>query len=137
MRLPRTAAMPAPLEKDVQAAIVEYLRLCGAFVVRINSGGMAGEHNGKKRFVRFNSEPGCSDLLSVLPGGTMAAWEVKRTGWKYKPPLPGEKVSKQRAHEHEQSEFLANVRRRGGIGEFVTGIDDVRRVLLYEGYDAP
>lgn len=144
MRLPRKAPVPAPpLEKDVQAAVLDYLRLFGAFAIRVNSGAFAGEHNGKKRFVRFNSEPGCSDLLSVLPGGRsaswgrFAAWECKRPGFKHRPAEPGEKLDKDRRRIEEQAEFLASVRQRGGIGAFVTSIDDVRRVLLYEGYDAP
>ena len=123
MRLPKIAKT---LEKDVQAAVMDYLRLHGVFVVRINSGAFAGEYKGRKRFVRFNSEPGCADLLCVFPDGRFGALEVKRIGWKFRP---------NDAHEAEQAAFLATVRQRGGIGEFVTGIDDVRRVMLAAGYE--
>lgn len=117
--------LPKPLEKDVQAAVIEYLRLFGAFVVRVNSGAFAGEYKGRKRFVRFNSEPGCSDLLGVLPDGVFLACEVKRPGWK----RPADD------REREQADFHERIRERGGVAGFVTGIDDVRSLLRDAGYE--
>lgn len=112
--------MRPPLEKDVQASIMQWLRLQGAFPIRLNSGAFAGEYKGRRRFVKFNSEPGCSDIIAVLPGGRLLACEVKRPGWKFRP---------SDHHEQEQASFLEAVRRRGGVGIFATSIEDVERAI--------
>lgn len=112
--------MRSPLEKDVQSAILQYLRLRGAFVLRVNSGAFAGEYKGRRRFVRFNSEPGCSDILGILADGRFLACEVKRPGWK---------LRAADHHEQEQASFLEAVRKRGGVGIFATCIEDVERAI--------
>lgn len=112
--------MRSALEKDVQQAILAYLRLTGAFVVRINSGAFPAERHGRRRFVRFNSEPGCSDILGVLSDGRCIAVECKRPGWKFRP---------NDRHEQEQASFLEAIRKRGGVGIFATGIPDVRAAI--------
>lgn len=111
--------LPKPHEAEIQKQVMQYLWAIGAFAIRINSGAFAGEHNGKRRFVRFNSEPGTSDILAILPNGRFAAFEVKRPGWK--------RPSGER--EEKQAAFLAEVRKRGGVAAFVTGVDDVVREL--------
>lgn len=126
MRL-RTPRLPKPLEKDVQSACLDYLRLFGAFAIRVNSGAFAGEHKGKKWFVKLNDQPGCSDVLCVLPDGRFGAFEIKRPGWTYN--ANDERTAR-------QSAFLAEVRKRGGVAGFVTGIDDLRAVLRANGYEA-
>lgn len=78
---------PVPLEKDIQAAIIEYawytfrLRL-----YRRNTGaGTFRNKSGKDRFVRF-SEPGQADLWGIQPGsGRAVECEVKRPGQKLRP----------------------------------------------------
>jgi VRR-NUC domain len=123
-----------PKESDIQRAVLDYLKLCGALVIRVNSGGMyAGERkSGGKRFVRFNSEPGCSDILACLPQSgdaecgplfaAFAAIEVKRPG---KIPTP-----------HQQT-FLEDVTRRGGVALVVTSVQDLVEQLRERGFYAP
>ena len=98
-----------PKEKDIQKQIVQYLKMRGAVAVRTNSGAFKV----KDRFVRFNSEEGCSDLLCCYRG-FFVALEVKR---------PGKKPTA------KQSGFLGEVEKASGIAAVVTSIDDVREIL--------
>ena len=77
---------PVPLEKDIQAAIIEYAWYTFRLkLYRRNTGAMSGTYNGKKRFVRF-SEPGQADLWGYQQGtGCGVEVEVKRPG---KTPTP-------------------------------------------------
>ncbi len=111
------AVNTAPLEKDIQKAIVEYLRLVGAVAIRVNSGAISGEHNGKKRFVRFNSEPGCSDIIACL-AGRFVAIEVKR---------PGKKAT------DAQTSFLDSVRQAGGVAFVADSVEVTQISLRAEG----
>lgn len=108
--------MKGPSEKEIQAVCLDWLRAWGAFPIRTNSGAVKV----KDRFVRFNSAPGCSDSLVCLPGGRFAAVEFKRPG---------------NAATDLQGGFLDDVRRRGGLGLVVTGLDDLREKLAAAGYD--
>jgi hypothetical protein len=99
-----------PKEADIQRAIIARLELAGALVVRTNSGAVkVGD-----RFVRFNSQPGCSDLL-VCYRGRFLAVEVK--------------AGKNRPTEL-QTGFLLAVRRAGGRGEVVRSVADAEAVLV-------
>lgn len=100
-----------PLEKEVQASIMAYLESVGAYAIRINSGAMPGEYKGKRRFIRFTSRPGCSDILACWRGRFVAI-ECKR---------PGNHCT------FAQQQFLADVRRAGGIALAAVCVDDVRR----------
>lgn len=57
-------------ESIVQKQIIQYLILKGFLVIRVNSGGVAGSYNGKKRFIRYymientKESAGLSDLLA-------------------------------------------------------------------------
>ena len=99
-----------PTEADIQRTLFQYLEARGCVVVRVNSG--AVKVGG--RLVRFNRSPGCSDLLVCLPGGRMAALEVKRLK---EHPTPAQLM------------FLDRVRRCGGIGAVVRSTADVDAVL--------
>lgn len=113
-----------PTEKEIQTQIMDYLRLVGVLAVRINSGAVIGSYKGKKRFVRFNDTPGCSDILACLPpDGRWLALEVKRPG--------ASTIAERRIR---QNLFLDRVRQAGGIGCYVRSLDDLFRVLLAEGY---
>jgi hypothetical protein len=105
--------MKAATETGLLKAIKQYLELQGALVVRVNSGAFAGTHAGKKRFVRLNSEPGCSDLLACHRGCFLAL-EVK---------LPGRKLTA------GQVSFLAQVEVAGGIAGVVRDLADVEQLL--------
>lgn len=115
--------MKAPLEKDIQAACLDYLRAIGGAPVRINSGAMQGDHKGKRWFFRFTSEEGCSDILCVLPGGRFGAVEVKRPGTRTDPV----RLAKQQA-------FLAWVQGKGGFAAMVESADELRAALAADGY---
>ncbi len=72
---------PVPLEKDIQAAIIEYAWYTFRLkLYRRNTGAMPATYNGKKRFVRF-SEPGQADLWGIQPKtGRHVECEIKRQG---------------------------------------------------------
>ena len=116
--------MKAPKEQDIQKACIEYLWLIGAVPLRINSGGMMGEYKGKKRYVRFVSEPGCSDIVCCLPDGVFGAIEVKR---------PGSHTDKERMAK--QLSFLDRVRKAGGLGVMVSSVVELQAALKLEGYE--
>ena len=111
-----------PLEKDVQKLCIEWLAAWGATAVRINSGGMAVE----KRFVRFNDQPGCSDVLACLPpNGRMLALELKRPGL-------DRTTAKRKA---EQESFRAKVVKSGGLALVAQSLDELLAGLRAAGYD--
>src|SRR3990167_6735032 len=114
-RAERLDAPHKPLERDVQRAVIEALRLHPRVlkVVRFNSGGsMHRGANGKDYLVMFSSEP-VPDLFVLIRGGF--AWlEVKRPGWSRPTDL----------REERQAAFLSAVREAGGIGCFVRSIDE-------------
>ena len=119
-RLPTLDAPHKPLEREIQKAIIEALRLHPRVlkVVRFNSGGsMHRGANGKEYLVMFSSEP-VPDLFVLLRGGF--AWlEVKRPGWRQ----PTDE------REMRQSRFLATVREAGGIGCFVRSVDEALEAI--------
>lgn len=107
--------MKPQLEADIQRVCLDWLRLFGAVVIRVNSGGFkVGD-----RFVRANSEPGCSDALVCLPGGLFCAIEFKR---------PGGKLTE------KQKSFLDSVTAMDGLGIVVRSLDELRAALKAEGY---
>lgn len=112
--------LPKPKEKDIQRHCLDWLRLWGALPVRVNSGARPWtDGKDRRRFFAFNSEPGCSDVLCLLPDGRYAAIEFKRPGGRLRA---------------EQESFLAAVGRRGGLALVVTSLDELRGVLAEEGY---
>lgn len=103
------------LERDIQRAILSYLRLLGFFAIRVNQQGVP-LHNGSGKF-RPGPTKGVSDVHSIIVG---RAWwiEVK---------VPGKKPT-----EH-QDEFMEAVRKAGGVSFVATSVDDVRRALAEHG----
>jgi hypothetical protein len=111
---------PVPLEKSVQSEVVGWLEARGAFVLRVNSGGLKVG----SRFIRFNSKKGCSDLLACIDG-VFVAIEMKR------PTPAGRKPNDATAL---QAGFLDSVRAAGGLGFVARGIGDVEAALKAEGF---
>lgn len=107
----------APLEKDIQRTIRDYLSLLGALPIRMNSGAFGGEHKGKRWYVRLNDLDGCPDLIVCLSGRFVAV-EVKR---------PGEKPT------DKQTAALDAIRRAGGLAFVARSVDDVEKALRAEG----
>ncbi len=112
----------APREKDVQKTCIQWLALWGATTIRVNSGGMKVE----KRYVPFNSEPGCSDVIACLPPtGRMLALELKKPG-------RDRTTAKRKA---EQESFRAKVVKSGGLAIVATSLDELLAGLRAAGYD--
>lgn len=111
--------MKPPLESEILKQCLQYLRLRGIVCWRVNSGAVAGEHKGKRRFVRFNTMPGCSDILGLLPpSGRLLAIECKRPGGKATP---------------DQLQFLDLINRSGGLAFIATSVGDISAALAAEG----
>jgi len=107
--------MHEPLEADILRQCLQYLQLRGVLCWRQNQGAISGTHNGKRRFLRFTSMEGVSDILGILPPtGRFLAVEVKRPG---KNPTP------------QQAAFLGIVRQCGGLAVCVHSLDELQEVL--------
>lgn len=111
-------ALPAPKESDIQRACLGYLRLRGWLAWRNNSGAVTASYKGKRRFFRFNSAPGSSDLFFVAPAGRFGCVEVKR---------PGNEPTE------IQASWLETVRRAGGVALCVHSVDELIRGLKENG----
>lgn len=101
-------------EKAVVKECLDWLHLNGIFAYRQNTG--AAEYiggNGRKRFVRFG-EKGASDIIGILPGGRFLAVECK--------------AENGRLSEY-QIEYLANVRRMGGLAVVAKSSADIEAAL--------
>ena len=112
-----------PKEADIMRSILDWLKLNKAIAIRINSGAFAGEHNGRKRFVKCNDTPGCSDIIACV-AGVFVAIEVKR---------PGSHTDPMRALKQEA--FLQDIRRAHGIALIATSIEDVVAELRRHGME--
>jgi hypothetical protein len=115
----------APKEGDIVKACLHLLTLRRCFAWRQNSGAMAGEYKGRKRFVRFVSTEadGISDIVGVLPDGTFLAVEVKK---------PGARTAKDRAER--QAAFRARVAGKGGLALVVSDVAQLDEALRLDGY---
>lgn len=99
----------------------QYLSTLGCFVIRVNSGAVkAMNRDGSMRFVRFNSQKGCSDRIVCMPDGRFMALELKVGKRK---PTP------------EQVEFLEQVGFRRGYGLCVWNMDQLQDAMRRLGYE--
>lgn len=105
-----------PLERDIQAACLGWLALQGALVIRTNSGLLVAEHKGKRRAVRFNNQPGCSDAVCCYRG-RFVGLEIKRPG--------GRLTLLQKA-------FLDAVRLAGGLAFVVRSLEELQAAIAAE-----
>lgn len=107
--------MKAQRETDIVRDCLLWLRLHGVFCWRQNQGAVTGQHNGRRRFLRFSSAVGVSDILGVLPPtGQLLALEVKRPGRRPNP---------------KQEAFLATVRDHGGIAAWVQSVAELEQLF--------
>ena len=106
--------MKKQLEKNIQSAIIQYLRLKKFVVVKYNSAGIY-----RKATDSYIPQPqrGVSDILALSPHGQFFAFEVKREGGKT---------------TEEQEKFLEQVNHNKGIGMVVRTIDDVMEIVQNE-----
>ncbi len=117
---PRAArkASGRPLEKDVQAAILEAIRAhpkvawCG----RINRGvAVSTNADGSMRYTAFNTIVGMSDLLGQMRDGRMLAIEVKR--------------DHHGRPTQDQAAFIAKVNENNGVAGLCYSVDGVYAIL--------
>lgn len=101
--------LPVPLEKEIQRAILDYLEIKGHFAHPYKAGAFAGEHKGKKRFIRTAAK-GTPDIIGCAKGGDYFAIEVKRKG---------------ESATLEQLNFIHEIHKRGGVGFVAYSVDDV------------
>lgn len=101
----------SPLEKDVQAAILEFLMYKKIFCWRNNNVGLFDVKS--KSFMRMPkyAMKGVSDILGITSTGRFFAIEVKR-----------DKSSKP---TEDQVEFIRQIIINGGIAFIATSIEDV------------
>jgi hypothetical protein len=106
----------APTERDVLAACMLLLNLKRIPFVRVNGGGMRVG----RRYVRFTSAPGCSDLVAALPpsGRTM---------------LVETKSARGRLTE-SQLAFLGNMGAAGALCLVVRDVRELEAELARLGY---
>ena len=95
-------------EKDVQRAILDYLKLKNIFHLRLNTGAATREYKGKTTFTRYGV-PGCPDIL-ILPGKSIVWCEVK---------------SSTGTQSHLQKMWQIDVERRGHTYILARKVDDV------------
>lgn len=117
--MPRRDAPPVPREAEVLAACIGLLRWLRVPAFRVNSGAaVAVGRTGKRRYVRFNTAEGCSDLIAVAPGsGRIICIEVK---------APGGRLWE------SQKAFLDNIRAAGGLALCVRSPEELLAALRAE-----
>jgi hypothetical protein len=104
-------------EAQIQGQIIDWLRLHGAVVTRINSGSVLLQNsNGSTRRVKL-ADAGTSDIIACLHGGEYVAIEVKRPGEK---PTPAQEL------------FIDQVNATGGLAFVAHSLEDVMRELGQE-----
>ncbi len=98
--------MQKELEKDIQSAILQLLRLKGYFVWKQNSAGIMKTDG---HYIP-SQMPGIADIIGVDPKGRFVGIEVKR---------PGGKMS------DLQRGFQESVKRNHGLAAVVYSVDDM------------
>jgi Holliday junction resolvase len=101
-------------EQDLVNAILDFLRVNGAWAIRVNSGGKQVENEkGKRHFIRM-APAGTPDILACWPGGLLLAVEVK---------VPGNKPTAL------QLATLEAIRQAGGLAVVAYSIDNVKEAI--------
>lgn len=98
------------LEKDIQKAVLDYLRIKGYFVWKQNNSGIM-KPNGS--YIPSQMK-GIADINGIGPKGKYMAIEVKR---------PGGKLT------FEQERFLMQVREKGGLAGVVHSVDHIVELI--------
>lgn len=103
---------PEPLEADIQSAILRALKVhpAVAWAGRFNSGAQVIGEGKARRFVRFSTVKGLSDIVGQLMDGRFLAIEVKR---------PSGKVT------DEQQAFLSMVQKSNGVAFVARSVQQV------------
>lgn len=104
-------------EHDTQNAIIQLITARGGLPIRINSGKAIIKRDGGNQVI-VGAKRGTSDIIALYKGRFLAI-EVKHG--KNKP-------------TREQTEFIADVRDKGGIGVCVWSVDSV--IFLLKAIDS-
>lgn len=97
-------------EQSLIKPTIDWLTAMGCCVWRQNAGGMKATYKGRNRFIKFSHREGISDVIGFTGTGKFIAVELK--------------VGTNKPTEHQQN-FLAEVRKRGGIAIVAYSLDDV------------
>lgn len=108
-------------EKQIENSILEYLHLKGLYCWKNQSVGIYDPT--KKAFRRKSKydKNGVSDILGILPNGTLLAIEVK---------LDNTPTTKKTYPSKEQKEFIENINNNKGIAFVARSVRDVELVLV-------
>lgn len=128
------------LEKPIENLICDYLsKLPGGYVCQIELSGRPVRKGNFTIMIPFKGEHyrvGMSDIL-FFRNGKFYALEVKtpkehkyiiKHYEKLRDAIP-EHLNKKQKHLHEQITFIENIKRAGGIGNFVSCLEDVKNIL--------
>ena len=96
-------------EQQIQKAISDYLKLKHYVIFKHRNVGIFKQDTKKYIPLAFG-EKGIPDLIACAPGGRFWGIEVKRKGGRVSP---------------DQTDFIARVRKNGGIAFVAYSIDDV------------
>lgn len=58
---------------------MEYIERRGGYCLRLNTGAVMAEYQGRKRFIRF-AEPGAPDAIAIISGGVLFLETKTETG---------------------------------------------------------
>ncbi len=108
--------MPTP-EGLVLKSILEYLAVRHVWAMRINTGAIAGEYKGKRRFFKFGQK-GCADVFCT-----------PLNKWGYPVPTWLEIKAEKGRQSESQKEFEQEVRQAGHRYAVCRSIEDVALVM--------
>ena len=113
--------MPKP-EQQIQNAIMEFLAVNHIWYMRVNTGAVVSEHNGKKRMFRFGMA-GAADILCSVRQARYSG-DSWYTAW-----LWLEVKAPKGVQSPSQIRFMDEVRAEGHYYAVVRSIEDVEAVL--------
>lgn len=126
-------AAPPRKESEIQRAILDYLKTVpGVVAWRSNTGAFSGEHKGKRRFVRFGIK-GMADILGWQLWPQVITDCAHPLASSFSPTIPRVMaIEVKRPGGHltlAQTDFLALVKRAGGLAIVAASVDEVRQAL--------
>lgn len=115
-------------ESEIQRAILDYLAAKGILAFRMNTGAMAAEYNGKKRFMRFGV-PGMADILAFTTLHTGERDMYGKGEITYSEPLWIEVKTPTGKQSEYQKSFRAQVQAHGHRYIIARCVEDVEEVV--------
>lgn len=100
-------------EQDLVNAILDWLRMHGAWAIRVNSGGRSMESPSGRYFIRM-APAGTPDIIFCWPGGLFGVVEAK--------------VGKNKPTDIQRA-TLQQIREIGGLDVVAYSIDDVENAV--------